>query len=135
MRRLAICVLLATGLAVAPLAAGAAAPFRATLTAPGHTPKVATKWYYVIHATDLHGRPIAARLTMQIKDPTGQVHAVQYGPTKKNITNWPIKGRFRDYIIWPKDSVLASVIGGLQLRAIVTAGGRRTMLTYRVKPR
>ena len=44
-------------------------PFKATLTAPTHTPKVNKKWYYVVRVTDLHGKPIKARLTAQIKDP------------------------------------------------------------------
>jgi len=133
-RRLAFALVLAV-LAVPVLAGAGGPPFRATLTTPGHTPKVLTKWHYVIKVVDLHGKPIAARLTMTIKDPTGQVHPVQYAATKKNITNWPIQGRFTDYIIWPADSKLASVIGGLVLRAKVTAKGSSVTLTYRVKPR
>jgi hypothetical protein len=110
-------------------------PFKATLIAPTHTPKVTTKWYYTVRVTDLSGKPIAARLTAQIKDPTGQVHPVKYGATKKNITNWRFTGRFRDYIIWPADSKLADYLGGLVLRATVKAGGAKVVLTYRVKPR
>ena len=110
-------------------------PFKATLTAPTHTPKVSIKWYYTIRVTNLSGKPIAARLTEVIKDPTGQMHPVQYGPTKKNITNWPFTGRFRDYIIWPPDSRLAVYLGGLVLRATIKAGGGTVVLTYRVKPR
>jgi hypothetical protein len=122
------------------LAAGASSgaskpPFKATLIAPTHTPKVSIKWYYTIRVTDLSGKPIAARLTEQIKDPTGQAHPVQYGPTKKNITNWRFTGRFHDYIIWPADSKLADFLGGLVLRATVKAGGATVVLTYRVKPR
>jgi hypothetical protein len=118
-----------------PFAPAASPPFRATLTAPGHTPKVSTRWYYVIRATNLKGKPIAARLTMQIKDPTGSVHAVQYAATKKNIVNWPFTGRFRDYIIWPPSSKLAGYLGGLLLRATVKAKGAKVVLDYRVKPR
>jgi hypothetical protein len=133
MRRLAAIVLV---LAASTSAASASAPpFRATITAPGRTPRVSTKWYYVIRVTDLHGKPISARLTMQIKDPTGTVHAVQYGPTKKNITNWKIVGRFRDYIIWPPSSKLADFLGGLVLRATIVARGGKVVLSYPVKPR
>ncbi len=134
MRRFALALII-TALAVPALAGAGGQPFKATLTAPGHTPKVLTKWHYVIKVVDLHGKLTAARLTMTIKDPTGQVHPVQYAATKKNITNWPIRGRFTDYIIWPADSKLASIVGGLVLRAKVTAGGSSVMLTYRVKPR
>jgi hypothetical protein len=134
MRRVALALVLAA-LALPAVAVAGSASFKATLTAPGHTPKVLTKWHYVIKVVDLHGKPIAARLTMTIKDPTGQVHPVQYAATKKNITNWPIKGRFTDYIIWPADSKLAAIIGGLVLRAKVTVNGKSVTLTYRVKPR
>ena len=72
---------------------------------------------------------------MQIEDPTGGVHLVQYGPTKQNIKNWPFTGHFRDYIIWPKDSTLADFLGGLTLRATITANGGRVVLTYQVKPK
>jgi len=135
MRRLALAVLLVIAALAVPVGFASSPSFRATITAPGHTPKVSAKWYYVVRAVDLHGKPIPARLTMQIKDPTGQVHAVQYGPTKKNITNWAFTGSFRDYIIWPPSSKLADVIGGLVLRATVTARGGKIVLTYRVKPR
>jgi len=134
MRRLALPALLLITALVVPVGLASSPPFRATVTAPNHTPKVSTKWYYVVRATDLRGKPVAARLTMQIKDPTGQVHAVQYGPTKKNITNWAFTGSFRDYVIWPPSSKLADVIGGLVLRATVKAKGARIVLSYRVKP-
>ena len=132
MRRLALSALLL--LAVTVPAALASAPFRATITAPGHTPKTSTKWYYVIHAVDSKGKPISGRLTMQIKDPVGGIHYVQYGPTKKNIVNWAFTGKFRDYIIWPPSSKLADAIGGLVLRATVNAKGAKIVLNYRVKP-
>ena len=109
--------------------------FKATLTAPTHTPKVKIKWYYTIQVTDLSGKPITARLTELVRDPTGQAHPVKYGPTQKNITNWRFTGRFHDYIIWPADSKLADFLGGLVLRATVKAGGASVVLTYRVKPR
>ena len=117
------------------LSGAAKLPFKATLMAPTHTPRVGTKWYYTIRVTDLSGKPITARLTEQVKDPTGQVHPVKYGSTQKNITNRRFTGRFRDYIIWPPDSKLADFLGGLVLRATVRARGATVVLTYRVKPR
>ncbi len=135
MRRGALVVALLALLAAASASGAAKLPFKATLTAPGHTPKVSVKWYYTIRVTDLSGKPIAARLTEVVKDPTGQVHPVRYGPTQKVITNWRFTGRFRDYIIWPADSKLADYLGGLVLRATIKARGGTVVLTYRVKPR
>jgi hypothetical protein len=135
MRRVLFLVAL-LALLVAGASAGAAKPpFRASLTAPTHAPKVKTRWYYVVRVTDLDGKPIAARLTAQVKDPTGSVHPVLYGATTRQITNWPFVGRFRDYITWPADSKLADYLGGLVLRATVKARGVAVVLTYRVKPR
>ena len=117
-------------------AAGAAQlPFLATLKAPTHRPRVGTKWFYVIHVADLRGKPIAARLTEVVTDPTGGTHPVLYGATRKRIVNWPFTGRFRDYIVWPAESKLSDYLGGLVLRATVRARGAKTVLTYRVKPR
>jgi hypothetical protein len=42
-----------------------AVPFKATLHAPTHRPRVNTPWVITIRATDLRGRPIRARLTMR----------------------------------------------------------------------
>ena len=123
-------------LAVAPAATGAAAlPFKAKLHGATHAPKVNTKWFYSVRVTNLAGKPIRARLTVQVKDPLGGVYPVQFGPTTKNITNWPFKGVFRDYVIWPPSSKLATPLGGLVFRVFVVADGKRTLLRYRVKPR
>jgi hypothetical protein len=124
-------IVASAGAAAAP---AAHAPFHATLTAKTHRPKVGTKWYYVVTATSLAGKPLAARLTMQVIDPTGQVHPVQYANTTRNITNWRFRGRFRDFVTWPADSAFASSLGGLVLRATVEAAGARIVLRYRVQP-
>jgi len=108
-------------------AALAAAPVKATLTAPGHAPKINTKWHYTLRVTS-HGRPIAAKLTAQIVDPIGGKHPVDLGLTKKPITNYPIKGVFRDFIIWPRDSNGIP----LTLRFVIRAGGTTKTLSYRV---
>jgi hypothetical protein len=125
-------------LLVVPLA-GAATGIRATLKAPAAQPKVNVKWRYSIKVTNLEGKPIRATLTAVIVDPLGDVHPIEYGPTKKPITNWPFKGTFRDYIIFPPDSRLASQFGGLTLRWTVKAkiGGKtyKKILKRLVKPR
>jgi hypothetical protein len=100
-----------------------------TLTAPGHTPKIDTRWYYVVRAT-AGGTPVSARITAQIVDPIGGAHPVQFGKSTKTITNWPFKGVFRDYVIWPKSSRGVP----LKLRIVVRVGAIRKTLTYAVTP-
>ena len=120
---------LVTVLAVlAPGATGATIPFKATLKAPATQPKVNVKWPYSIKVTDLKGRAIRATVTAVVIDPLGTAHAIDYGPTgppnpgpAKPITNWPFKGTFRDYIIFPEDARLATMLGGLTLRWTVKA--------------
>ena len=115
---------IAAALAATALASGSV---KATLSAPTHTPKINTRWYYVLRVTD-GGRPAAARITAQIVDPIGGAHAVQLGATKKNITNYPIRGTFRDYVIWPSDSREIR----LTLRIAVRTGGTKKIVTYSV---
>ena len=121
---------LALFLVAVPLAS-AGLPFKAKLTAPTHTPKVNTKWRYSVRVTTLKGKPVRARITVQIADPTGGVHPVQFGSTTKDVTNWPISGVFRDYVIWPADS--REVM--LKLRVTVKVGAAKKVVQYRVVPR
>jgi hypothetical protein len=106
-------------------------PFKATLTAATHHPKANTKWYYTIRVVNLHGAPVRARMTVQIKDPLGTLHPVLYANTKKKLVNWPIDGRFHDYIIWPTSSAVGIA---LTLKATIKTGGRTAVLTYQVTP-
>jgi hypothetical protein len=106
-----------------------AAAVQVTLTAPGHTPMINTRWRYVVHATQ-GGKPVAARLTAQIVDPIGGSHPVTFGNGAKPITNWPFKGTFRDFVIWPTSSRGVP----LKLRIVVRAGGVRKVITYAVTP-
>jgi hypothetical protein len=115
--------------AAAVLAAGGSA-VKVTLTAPGHTPKINTHWNYSVTATR-DGKPVAAKVTVQIVDPIGGVHPVQFAKTKKNIVGWPFKGIFRDYITWPASSAVGF---GLTLRVTVKAGGASKVITYKVTP-
>ena len=101
-----------------------------TLTAPTHTPKINTRWYYTVRATR-DGKPASGRLTAQIVDPIGGSHPVQFGTGTKNITNWAFTGRFHDFILWPASSRGIP----LRLRVIVKVGTTRRTLTYAVTPR
>ena len=129
--RLRLAVLSAAALAF-PLAAAAAPPFRATLKVPTHTPKVNAKWVYVVRATNRAGKPVKARITTQIVDPIGGVHAVEFGCCKKKfVTNRLFKGVFRDYVEFPPESQGVR----LTFRVIVKALGGKRVLTYWVKAR
>ena len=119
--------LIAAALATATLASGSV---RATLSAPTHTPKIKTKWYYVVRVTE-DGKAAAARITAQIVDPIGGVHPVDFGPTTKPIRNYRIKGTFRDYIIWPSDSRGIR----LTLRITVRVGTTKKVVKYWVVAR
>jgi hypothetical protein len=105
------------------------ATVKATLTAPGHAPKINTRWHYTLRVTS-GGRLVSARITAQIVDPIGGAHPVTLGATKRPIVNYPIKGVFRDYVIWPGSSRDIP----LTLRFRIRAGGKTTTLKYRVVP-
>jgi hypothetical protein len=100
-----------------------------TLVAPNHTPKINTHWGYSVTAT-LNGKPAKAKLTLQIVDPIGGVHVVERGPNTQKLKSWPFSGTYRDYIIWPPESRDIQ----LRLRATVTAGGEKKVVTFAVTP-
>lgn len=49
--------------------------------------------------TDAKGKPIAARITVVVIDPIGGIRPVEFFANKKHVTNYPIKGTFKDAII------------------------------------
>lgn len=102
---------------------------KVTLTAPTHAPKINVHWTYTVRATQ-NGKAVAARITAQIVDPTGTAHPVEFGKSTKNITNWPFKGVFRDYVIWPASS------RGIPLtfRITVVAAHTKKVIKYAVTP-
>jgi hypothetical protein len=105
--------------------------FRAALSAPTHRPRVGPKWWYVVRAVDLQGRPLRARLTVQVVDPLGTAHTAEVGTSTKKLSNFPFTGRYRDFTVWPA----ASRGYRLTLRVVVRAGGSSRTLTYWVRPR
>lgn len=107
-------------LAFAVAAAAATGSLHVTLKTAGTKPKVNTHWPYSVTAT-LGGKPARGTVTAQIVDPIGGVHAVQFGASTKYVTRIPFKGTFRDYVIFPKDSVGYP----LKFRVIVRAGGKK----------
>jgi hypothetical protein len=121
--------LLATLALAASLLGGTAAPVKVTVVAPNHAPKVNTHWKYSVTVSS-GGKPVAAKLTAQIVDPLGGSHPVKLGLTQTNITNRPIRGTFRDFIIWPADSRGIP----LTLRVTATVGKARHVVVYAVTP-
>jgi len=122
-------------LVLAPSAAGALA-FKAKLKAATHTPKVNTKWPYSVRVTNLKGQAMKAKITVQIVDPLGGVHPVEFGNRKVNVVNHPFYGTFKDFVIWPPSS--ATQIGGIPVtlvfRTIVKTAKGKKILRYDVTP-
>jgi hypothetical protein len=117
-------------LAMLAAVAVALAPVHVTLSGLTHTPKVKVKNYYAVHATR-GGKPVAARLTEVMVDPLGGKHPVTYGTTPKPLTNWPFKGVFRDFLVFP-----ASGRGvPLTFRVTVTVGKAKRTIDFKVTPR
>ena len=113
---------------VATLLVGA--PVKATLTAPTHTPRINTHWYYTVRVTQ-GGKLSLGRLTAQIVDPIGGLHPVQFGTRAKPLTSLPFRGSLRDFIIWPASSRGIP----LRLRVVVTIAGVKHTISFAVTPR
>lgn len=126
---------LALCLVLVPVAV-AALPFKAKLTAATHSPKVNTRWPYSVRVTTVKGKPMKATITVQILDPLGGVHPVEFGARKVNVVNYPFTGTFKDFVIWPPSS--ATTIGGIPVtlvfRTIVKTAKGKVVLRYDVSP-
>jgi hypothetical protein len=108
------------------------AAFKATFVGGGHAPPINTRWAYSVKVTDAKGKALAARISAVVVDPIGAVHPVEFfSSATKHVTNFPIKGTFKDAIIWPPES------GGYELtfRVTVKVGTTKRVLTYRLTPK
>jgi hypothetical protein len=70
--------------------AALAAPIRVTLTAQDHHPKVGKRWSYSVVVKDANGKPVAAKVHLQILFggfPVGQigVHRVKTGVWRETL--------------------------------------------------
>ena len=116
-------------LGVLGLVVALSVPFKATLHAPTHTPKVKTPWVITIRAADLSGRPIRARLTMRFLFGGVPVGKVDNGRVYTFVGSW--REKKGQEIKFP-----ASARGQrLTFQALVTARGHTIKLNYWVKPR
>jgi len=131
--RLAVLIAVVALALAAPAVAAAPKTSKATLTAATHTPVAdnTTRWPYQVKVTDLKGKPLAGKISIAIVDPIGGVHPVQFGANTKYVTNWPFKGTFKDWVLWPPDSAVGVV---LKFRATVVTAKGKAVLIYPVKP-
>jgi hypothetical protein len=116
-------------LGVIELLAAFSLPFKATLQAPTHTPKVGVPWPITIRVTNLDGRPIRGRLTMRFLYGQIPVGKVDNGRVYSFVGSWrEPKG---DEIEFPP----AARGQRLTFQGIVTVRGRSAKLNYWVRPR
>ena len=111
------------------------APFKATVTAAGHSPVIGAKWAYSVKVVGASGKPVAARISIVIVDPIGGLHPVhRYRPGTtlgKAVTNVRIKGVFSDAIVWPPEARGYPLV----LRVTVSSAGSKRTVRYKVTPR
>jgi len=103
--------------------------FRAVLHAPTHTPKAGKPWLYSVRVTDLQGRPIRARITMQVLFGGIPVGKVDGGKTFSFVGTW--REPRKEPLIWPARSRGRP----LTFEAIVTARGATKRLDYTITVR
>jgi hypothetical protein len=104
-------------------------PFRAVLHAPTHHPRAGKPWLYSVRVTDLRGRPIRARIRMQVLFGGVPVGQVDEGKTFSFVGMW--KEPKREPLIWPARSRGHR----LTFEAIVTARGASKRLRYTIEVR
>ena len=104
-------------------------PFKATLHAPTHTPRVTKPWPIWIRVTDRAGQPIRARLTMRLLFAGVPVGKVDSGRVYTFKGTW--RERRGQEITFPAQSRGHR----LTFQALVIARGRTVKLNYWVQPR
>ena len=101
--------------------------FRAVLHAPTHTPKAGKPWLYSVRVTDFQGRPIRARITMQVLFGGIPVGKVDGGKTFSFVGVW--REPKQAPLVWPARSRGHP----LTFEAIVTARGATKRLDYAIQ--
>jgi hypothetical protein len=106
--------------------------FGVSLSAPTHTPRAGkARWWYVVRAATVAGRPLRGRLTVAVVDPLGTAHLAEVGTTTRKLRDYPFSGRYRDFAQWPAASRGYRLTFRVTVRAL---GGSRTV-NYWVRPR
>jgi hypothetical protein len=106
-----------------------ALPFKATLHAPTHMPRVNKPWPIWIRVTDPAGRPIRARLTMRFLYAGVPVGKVDNGRVYTFTGTW--REQKGEEITFPAQGRGQR----LTFQALVTTRGRTVKLNYWVQPR
>ena len=101
-------------------------PFRVVLHAPTHHPRAGKPWLYSVRVTDLRGRPIRARIRMQVLFGGIAVGKVDNGKTFTFVGTW--REPKKEPLIWPARSRGRP----LTFEAIVTGRGASKRLDYPV---
>jgi hypothetical protein len=114
---------------VLALLAAVSLPFKATLHAPTHTPRVGAPWPISIRVTDPSGHAIRARVTMRFLYGGIPVGKVDGGRVYTFVGTW--REQKGEEIEFPR----AARGQRLTFQAIITARRRTTRLNYWVKPR
>lgn len=130
MKRVRLLVLAVVGaLVLAATAAAGLSPVRASMTTTSTQPLVDTPWRYTIVVKDRAGKPIAAKVRLQILVGTlvvgcwKQTAIVQCSGA--NAGTWiPFKGKRTGVITWPAQSAGVK----LTFQATVVAAGRSLKL-------
>ncbi len=100
-----------------------------TIEATTHRPKANAKWPVTIRVTDAAGKPVAARLRMQILFGGSPVGQVDNGRVYRFVGSWREKPG--QEITWP-----ASAAGEpLTFQAVVTVAGRTRKADYTIEVR
>jgi hypothetical protein len=143
-RRLALTALTATALLAASAPApAAAAPFKATLTAPTHRPKANALWRITVTARSNSGKSLRATADYQFllhgqvvsrahPSPNADPRSACAKAGNCRHSPWPFRGRFRDTLVWPARSAGID----LTFRVVVKVKGLGTRnLDYSVRVR
>jgi hypothetical protein len=104
-------------------------PFKATLHAPTHTPRINTPWVISIRATDPAGHPIRARVTMRFLFAGVPVGKVDNGRVYTFMGTWrEKKGQEIEFPATARGQRLT-------FQALVTERGHTIKLNYWVQAR
>jgi hypothetical protein len=111
-----------TAASTKPAAASTALPFKATFSAPTHSPVANKNWPIAVIVTDLSGKPIAATLQMNVLFAGARVGQIDNGKIYHFV------GRHHEIINWP----LNAVGHPLTLQSVVKAKGKTQKLLWAI---
>jgi hypothetical protein len=108
--------------------AAQAEPVRVVLRAATHRPRAGRPWLYSVRVTDASGRPLPARIRMQVLFGAAPVGKVDGGRTFSFVGTW--REPRNSPVIWPKRSRGVRLV----FEAVVTARGQTRKVDWWVQP-